>query len=266
MPVRLLASVLSASAALCGGCHLINMAPQEKFDPQTASVWPTPGPITIDGSLDDPAWSSAPEYEMMANHDPLADVGPYKTTVRLLYDATRLYIAFRCSDPHVWSTFARHDEHLYREEVVEAFLCPSGNLKENYELQASPFGVTFDAKIGNRKGDGGTAKDLIGPDFAWTCTGFQAKAAIVAGTGNRARAGTAKAEGWTVEMAIPFASIPGGPHTPPQPGDVWRAGLYRIERPAEGPDLYLAFSPTLTRPANRPDFHRPGRFGTLWFR
>jgi hypothetical protein len=38
--------------------------------------------------------------------------------------------------------------------------------------------------------------------------------------------------GWVVEMAIPWRSLAqAGTERPPRPGDRWRVGLYRIERP-----------------------------------
>ena len=60
----------------------------------------------------------------------------------------------------------------------------------------------------------------------------------------------------------------------PGPGDRWRMGLYRVERPrasadgaafpsrneAEGHAQYQAWSPTL-----RGSFHRPERFGVVEF-
>jgi hypothetical protein len=61
---------------------------------------------------------------------------------------------------------------------------------------------------------------------------------------------------WSVEIALPFASIGGKPKKDAE----WRANFYRIERSGEAE--YSAWSPTMKDPA---DFHVPERFGRLVF-
>jgi len=65
---------------------------------------------------------------------------------------------------------------------------------------------------------------------------------------------------WDAELAIPFETMIGSPHIPPEPGDEWRLNLYRIERPKKTEVENTAWSPTL-----KADFHVSERFGTLRF-
>ena len=62
---------------------------------------------------------------------------------------------------------------------------------------------------------------------------------------------------WRVVMAIPFAAF----GCQPQPGDVWKANLFRISR-FNGERQYLAFSPTFTE---KPNYHVSEAFVDLCF-
>src|SRR4051794_16692281 len=67
-------------------------------NPEIHAVRLSPPP-TIDGALDDPAWQAAPETSGFTHErNPPAE----ETRIRVGYDATHLYFAFRCED-HVAS-------------------------------------------------------------------------------------------------------------------------------------------------------------------
>jgi hypothetical protein len=63
-------------------------------------------------------------------------------------------------------------------------------------------------------------------------------------------------QGWTAEIAIPFASL--GVPTP-KSGDTWRGNLYRIDYKPE-PAEFQAWSPPMIR-----NFHTTSRFGNIVF-
>src|SRR5205823_4719683 len=68
------------------------------------------------------------------------------------------------------------------------------------------------------------------------------------------------ADGWSAELAIPFASVT---NSPPGIGSRWRANFCRIDRPSRDESLpreLTAWSPPL-----RASFHTPERFGVVEF-
>jgi hypothetical protein len=218
------------------------------------SVRKTSGPIDVDGRLDEPAWQEAGGIQLLDNQT--GERPRQATEVRLLWDDEFLYVGFRCEDSDAWSTFTEHDQPLYEEEVVEIFLDPSGLLRAYFELQVSPRNVSFDSLILN---DGGRWGEGRGPNFQgmpqWTCRGLKHGVTV---NGDPTRRGTAD-EGWSAEMAVPFSQLITAPNTPPRPGDVWRAGIYRIDH-AQDSSEFTAWSPTRKR-----DFHISEAFGRLIF-
>jgi len=162
-----------------------------------------------------------------------------------------LYIAFECSDPDIWGTLTQRDASLWKEEVVEVFLDPDGDGENYAELEVSPNNTVVDLKIVRLK----PWKSELSWDIAGLKTAVQVK-----GTVNKREDVD---EGWTVEIAIPWASledIPGATGGPPEDGTSWRGNLYRIERPLGKDWVLMAWSPV-----GRPAFHTPERFGILKF-
>ena len=165
-----------------------------------------------------------------------------QTRLRLCWDAEALHVRFECEDRDVWGTYRQRDDPLYEEEVVEVFLAPGeADPVEYFELEVSPLGTLFDARIHNptsRRAD-------MTADRAWDCPDLR----WAAGEGM-------EHQGWWAELAIPWRSL-----LPSlEPPQLWRANFYRIERPRDGEPEFSGWSPTLVQPA---DFHRPARFGVL---
>jgi len=151
----------------------------------------------------------------------------------------------------------RRDDPLYDEEVVEVFLCPTRVLSRYFEIEISPHNVVFDAAIHNPDLDRQTMTTNRNWDCADLLTAVCAEAPVHDDApANRASQGPGGT--WTVEIAIPFSSLP--PGTPPEPGSEWCVNFYRIDRGER--DVYQAWSPTLRKPA---DYHVPRRFGVLRF-
>jgi hypothetical protein len=164
------------------------------------------------------------------------------TSVRACWDEAALYVRFDCEDRDAWGTHRRRDDPLWEEEAVEVFLAPGGEDPVRYvELEVSPLGVLFDARIHNPTS---LRADLVA-DAAWDCPGIRWEA----GHG-------AERQDWWAVLVLPWAGIAPSGEPPP----VWRANFYRIERPRDGRPEFSCWSPTLTSPA---DFHKPARFGVL---
>jgi hypothetical protein len=164
-----------------------------------------------------------------------------QTQVRACADAYTLYVRFDCEDRDIWATYARRDDPIYDEEVVEVMISPGpATPARYYEFELSPAGVLFDALIHNpnsRRAD-------MTVETAWDCRGLR----WLAVRDDAARR-------WWATLAIPWAALAAqGTHT------TWRVNFYRIERPRDAEPEYSCWSPTMTEPA---DFHKPAYFGFL---
>ena len=242
--------------------------------------------IIVDGRLNKPAWHTAATAFLIPTTTQPTD--PWDQTQHTLYDpaflvtgvlpndpatqrpndqptafaacwsATHLYIAFRCLDNDIWGSYTNRDDPLYDEEVVEVFLCPTGDLRRYYEFEVSPRNVIFDATDHSPK----LHRSTMQVDTTWNCPNLQTAVRVDGNLNDRPTPNTQyptpKTHSWSVEIAIPFAAFP--EVRPPQPGDQWRANFYRIDR--ANPPEFSAWSPTREIPAN---FHVPEKFGWLLF-
>lgn len=204
-------------------------------------------PIT-DGRPNDQTWKDVPAVALVSSETGEAATKP--TLARMCWDGECLYILFECEDTDIYGTMLHRDDPIYNEDVVEVFLSPDCDLTHYYELEVSPRNVVFDAEIftDNDLGEG------VRGEVGWTCEGWKTAVAVQGTLDDRTDTDT----GWSVEMAVPFASL-GRPT--PAVGERWRGNLYRIDRTPE-PVEHQAWSPTFADP---PAFHRPYRFGVIEF-
>jgi hypothetical protein len=197
---------------------------------------------------DDAAWASAPHVTW----------GPvtYATSFRALWSERALFLRFDATDPDPWHTMARHDDHLWEEEVVEIFLDLDRSGRDYYELEISPANVTCDLRMispwPDKKGDA-----------SWDLAGLETRVQIQKDAAGRTT-------GWRATALLPwsgFRSLPSALKValPPEAGDRWRFNLFRIKRPGgkEAPEkgaVQEAWSPT-----SAPSFHVPRAFRDLVF-
>lgn len=168
------------------------------------------------------------------------------TSVAAHYNDEYLSVIFSGADDHVVATMFGHDQPLYEEDVVEVFLAPREGT-EYFEIEVSPVGTTFDARIESPDGVRATMR----ADAGWECQGLVAAVRRIVEGGNMMTTDTL--------VRIPFQSV-GSPG--PRKGESWRANFFRIDRhPGEG-DEFSAWRPTLKQPA---DFHVVAAFGRLLF-
>jgi hypothetical protein len=232
--------------------------------------------IRVDGKLDEFTWAAVPRVGRFTDIRQPDNPHALGTQAALAWDDTHLYAAFTCVDPEPWGTMMQRDQHLWNEEVVEVFLDPDGDGHDYPELEVSPHNIVVDLLI-PRRPDRSTDASIAA---RWDIKGLQT-------------AVSKHAAGWTVEIAIPWASLAaGGVTKAPREGDRWRVGLYRIERPggparvariaelqkklegvAAGQQTDLrkeleglqASSQALAWSPTRRSFHDPERFGVVEF-
>lgn len=231
------AAILLSSAAIGAPSQPVYVCPKVSNAP------------VIDGKLDDEAWLNSPEVKLVMSTT--GDPTHWNTKAKMCWDDENLYISFRCEDPDIWGNYTKDNSEVYREEVVEAFINPSCDLANYYEINVTPRNVIFQGVICNPTGKGPDPdKTILGATFKGLKT-----AVLVDGTLDN-RDDTDRE--WTVEMAVPFSVL--NTQTP-RPGERWRLNLYRIQRTPD-PVEFQAWSPTLVTP---PAFHIPERFGTVFF-
>jgi Carbohydrate family 9 binding domain-like len=215
-------------------------------------------PPKLDGKLDDAAWAAAPSTGPFVN-TMTGGPAPIQTEARLVWDKKNLYVAFENRDDDVWTDLTKRDDKLWTEEADELMIDADGNGRTYIELQVAPNGNIFDTYLPTVRHYEDTVDPNLKP-FSWNSK-LVAKV-HVDGTLNKR---DDKDKGWTVEMALPLEDVKGmdaqsAVRLPPQPGDVWRINMYRMDLPKGRPQQAAGWSPPMVG-----DFHALSRFGELVF-
>ena len=214
----------------------------------------------LDGKLDDAVWASAPSTGPFVNTMTGAPVQPMMhTEAKLLWDKKNLYVGFDNTDDDVWTDLTKRDDKLWTEEADELMIDADGNGRTYIELQVAPNGNIFDTYLPSPRRYEDTVDPKLKP-FSWNSK-MIAKV-HVDGTLNKR---DDKDKGWTTELAIPLEDVKGmddksAVRLPPEPGDVWRINMYRMDLPKGKPQQAAGWSPPMVG-----DFHALGRFGELVF-
>jgi hypothetical protein len=203
--------------------------------PPTYYCLKTTGNITIDGKLDDFAWTNARRVGHFTATTKPSDVETIHTEAALLWDDTHLYVAISCFDTDIWTTKTMRDSNLHQNENVEVFLAPDGVGHPYIELQFNARNVPYDAIAGSDDPKHGKV---------WNMPGMRTMVQVYGSIGDD-RAD----KGWTLEVAIPWkemAELGSRFAVAPSLGDSWRMNLYRIERPG-GWEAYKPAQPVYNR-------------------
>ena len=197
-------------------------------------------------SIEDP-WALPPRADLIRLRLATSGAPPrLPTTFVAYFDTQFLTVLFSAADDLIVATHLAHNAPLYEEDVVEVFLAPR-TASEYFELEVSPRGTVFDARIDSPDGVRATMK----ADRSWNCEGLFAAV--------RARKESTDTMSADTVIRIPFSAL-GAPT--PRNGDSWRANFFRIDRHLRLGDEYSAWQPTMEVP---PDFHVTAAFGTLLF-
>lgn len=197
-------------------------------------------------SIEEP-WSAPPQARQVRLRRSTDGAPPrLGTTVAAYFDNDYLTVVFSGADDHVVATHLEHDAPLYEEDVVELFLAPR-TPAEYFEIEVSPAGTTFDARIESPDG----VRTTMRADRGWTCERLFAGVRKIAESSGSMTVDTV--------VRIPFATM-GVPM--PLSGEVWGANLFRIDRHPRLGDEFMAWQPTMKDPA---DFHVTAAFGSLRF-
>ena len=140
----------------------------------------------IDGKLDDEAWKQAAVLKDFLQTKPGDNIAPSKPTeARIGYDSKTLYFAFRCFDEpdKIRATVAKRDD-VFNDDNVRVLLDTFNDQRRAYVLGWNPFGIQQDGILTEGEDEADYSIDIV----------MDSKGVI-------------DAEGWTVEVAIPFKSL-----------------------------------------------------------
>ncbi|MDX1674626.1 MAG: DUF5916 domain-containing protein [Longimicrobiales bacterium] len=200
------------------------------YDPPATRAIPVPEgtSITLDGSLDDPAWDAAPVTSGLRQREP--DVGEpsaYPTEVRVLYDETALYIGIRAEQQGepVIGRVLRRDRLMEAgfdgrpvftgDDAVVVLLDPFHDHRNAFMFATNPNGAELDALLTDE-----------GREFNLDWRGVW----------------EARAErtpyGWSAELAIPFRTLryPSGAG-----GEPWGLNVARVVRGSNEESLWSSY-------------------------
>jgi len=190
----------------------------------------------VDGTLTPgDGWGSTPAVDGFGS---LPQGGPVAhTEARVLYDEQALYIGMRLDGPAgaaLQTTARDRDGAIWVDDSVEIFIAPPGSAV----LAASPAGSRYFHLGVNAIG---TLADAVGQEGAsWH--------------GEWSAATSQRADGWDVEVRIPFAALGvAGP-----PNQVWALNLCRTYSTDKGA-AHASWSPLARW------FHEPEHFGRIAF-
>ena len=147
------------------------------------------GEIAIDGKLDDAAWANALVQEIAYDIQPGDNTpAPVKTTVRIGYTADAIYFAFHAidHDPSAIRAHLRDRDAAFNDDWVGVFLDTFNDNRRGYELIVNPLGVQADLI---RDETNANNQEDASWDGLWES------------------AGQLTAEGYDVEIRIPFSTL-----------------------------------------------------------
>jgi hypothetical protein len=216
---------------------------------QSADARRTTAAIAVDGKLDEPAWAEAAATPRFVNTMTGGSAEP-EATAKVLWDDTSLYVAFEVKDVLLKSSFENRDDHLWEQDCVEVMIDPAGDGRNYFELQVAPTGKTFETRYDTRRQP---------QPFGHVDWNPEIRAAVERrGTANDEAAD----EGYTVELAIPWAALvgpEGEPGVKPEANTAWRVNFFVMDAQAEG-QRAVGWAPPRVG-----DFHALDRFGDLRF-
>jgi hypothetical protein len=229
--LALLASILPAALAGQQGrprgaaSDVPGLGPHEEA-PAAVAVRAS-GSIEIDGDPSEAAWSAATPVTRFTQIDPdEGEPATERTEVRILYDDEALYVGAVLYDSEpVTTRLARRDAGLPDSDFFVVQIDSYHDHQTAYRFAANPSGVKQDAVVSTGTGGGGFGG---GMDSSWDPVWDVATRST--------------AEGWRLEMRIPFSQLrfrPAETHT-------WGLQLERrINRNQE--QSFFSFTPKLER-------------------
>jgi hypothetical protein len=219
-----------------------HMSREERIRVLRQRVWevtafPIRGGLRLDGRLDEAEWDeAAPIADFYQRERNEGLPATERTEVRVLYDATSLYIGFRCFDSRPEKVRARamfRDESGTAEDLVSIMLDAYNDHRSAIQLVTNANGLMEDLL---QTGESRETRDANW-DAVWYARGSR------------------NARGWEAEVAVPFRSLRF--ESPADGGEVVFGIGFKRNIPRKNEEVYWPFVP------NDSSWYRPGELGHL---
>lgn len=226
-------SVILLTILVCVSAGGVPAADENLFSPTfvpSLTAARSSGSVTVDGILDEPEWRITGKAHGFSETYPGDNTPPLsQTEAYVTYDDHNLYVAFVCLDDpaQIRATLCQRDQ-FFNDDSVALYLDTFGEGQWAYGLSVNPYGIQKDLMWTNVQGED------RGFDMIWHS------------------AAKVTESGYTVEMAIPFASM----RFPAGEVQQWRMDLRRVQpRQSVHQSSWAAY--------DRNEQCRPCQWGTL---
>jgi len=206
-------AAIIAIMGFSAGFTILPLSAVEKLPP--LAPFKTDTPPVIDGVLDDAVWKQAPSETGFKTYHP--DYGKdmeENTIVYYAYDRENLYFAFRCFDSlpdKIKASIAARDT-IRPEDWICINLCTFNDQQSLYALYVNPLGIQADSKFEQNQED-------FSVDIVWYS------------------AGKIDAQGYAIEMRVPFKSIRYARKEPVEMGIIFERFISRLSQSGTYPAL-----------------------------
>ena len=246
--MRLLKTCISCIVALS---IAVLAVPQDAADLPVVNAVRTTQPITIDGNLDEPAWTTDDQwygqFSLLGRPDLKASV---QTRFKVAFDDENIYLAAVLDEPHMdklKENATSRDSHVHHDDCLEFMLDPQGERTEYFHFTVNSLGTLYDAEL--RQGghvrsvewDCPWEAEISKQDSSWTveaCVPVVYLGLTGASTGDWALSVTRERQADKRELSS-FTDALGGFHQPAKyavlklPGADFARFLWHVEPPFE---------------------------------
>lgn len=238
---------------------------KNRVAPKTYTAYKTPEKITIDGE-EEAAWNNVAWSESFIDIEGVKQP-KYKTQIKMLWDDTYYYILAKMEEPHVWANLTKRDTVIFHNNDFEVFIDPDGDTHNYYELEINALNTAWDLFVSKPY----RVENVVLND--WDMTGLKS-AVKVRGTLNNP---TDIDEGWTLELAIPWAVYKTGYYQKNVPvNKFWRVNFSRVnwdyqlidgqyERKRDDKNKPLPEYNWVWSPMGVINIHEPEKWGYVFF-
>lgn len=186
--------------------------------PRTYVAKHTTETIKVDGSMNENAWTNAKWSQVFKDIEG-EKAAKYETRIKMIWDNTHIYFFTEIKEPHVWATLKQKDTVIFYNNDFEIFIDPDGDTHNYYELEINALNTIWDLYVSKPYRNGAHILN------DWDFKGLKS-AVKINGTLNDPNDID---EGWSLEVAIPWASISSsGGRTNIPKNDFWRMNFSRV--------------------------------------
>jgi len=194
--------------------------------------------ITIDGHLDENAWTEVPWSEDFVDISLVEVVPRLKTRAKIRWLHDWLFIAAELEEPQVWANISHtchcissdEDQVIFHDNDFEIFLDADGSNHNYKEFEMNALNQTWDLLLNKPYGDGGfeNSSRVFG-DAGWDMQP-PLRSGVSVEPAEALNNALLKGDKWTVEVALPVSKLVEGTRSEgAKVGGYWRINFSRVE-------------------------------------